>query len=472
MAVIIQYTPDHWTPAGEAEGIYKDVPVRLFGGIPGERAIAKVQHRGEHLATATWQESATPDPHRVEPRCDRYHMCGGCPLMHLDTEGQADARRLMVRTELIEAGLGEVPVLPLEPCPDGDEGFRHVIKLGVGYSDQGALRVGAWGRRSRTIVPIPKCHVAAPILRFVMATVAHQIRELEIKPYDDERDTGVIRSVVLRASKSTGEVLVTIVAGNRIKALDTLAENISASATEVVGVVLHLNDDPGNAIFRRDETGAVVVQILQGRPWIDETLDGIVYRIGPGDFFQTNPSTAGVLYRRTIDALALQPGEPVVDLYCGVGGFALPAARVTGWALGVEEVDGAVLAARDAAKRNNLSAEFMAGKVESLIPAIHARIPDGRPVVIVNPARRGLEPGVGRQILSLKPRRIAYISCNPRALARDLVEFRDAGFEIGPIELFDMFPHTAHVEAMVVLRDPTAEGYVRRAPRRSRAGKG
>lgn len=471
MPQMITMTPEFWTPQGEAEGRYRDFPVRVFGGIPGERGAVKVIAKGDHVAYGTWQGSERQDPHRVEPRCDRYHLCGGCPMMHLDTAGQARARREMVRQELVTAGLKDIVVGELIPCPDGDEGFRHIIKLGVGYSEQGALRVGAWGRRTRTVVPIPKCNVAAPILRFVMGTIAHQVRELEIKPYEVERDTGVLRAIVLRASRTTGEVLVTIVAGNRIKALDEMAENIGAAAREVTGVVLHINDVPGNAIFYRDEAGGVPVQILHGKPWIEDELDGVVYRIGPGDFFQTNPATAGVLYKHTIEALGLTDGEPVVDLYCGVGGFALPAARATGWALGVEEVDGAVLAAREAAKRNGLNAEFMAGKVEELLPQVKARLPDARPVVIVNPARRGLEPGVGKALLELKPRRIAYISCNPRAMARDLLEFQEAGYQVGPVALFDMFPHTAHVETAVILRDPAAEGFVRRAPRRSRAPK-
>jgi 23S rRNA (uracil1939-C5)-methyltransferase len=469
MAVEIDFTPTRWAPTGEAEGFYRGQLVKVFGGIPGERARVKVQHRGTHQDVGTWREAMQDSPHRVEPRCGRYHLCGGCPIMHLDAPGQERMRRALVRQSLDDAGLSDVELGRFTPSPDGLDDYRHVIKLGVGYSDEGALRVGAWGRRSRTVVPIPECTVAAPSLRFLMGTIAYHVRGLDIRPYDPETDRGTLRAIVLRASRSSGEILVTLVAGRRIPQLEQLAEAVTEAMREVVGVVLHLNDEPGNAIYSRDEAGNVPTSLLRGRSYIEETLGGITYRIGAGDFFQTNPGLAERLWSDTIDALELQPEEPVVDLYCGVGGLALAAAKRTGWALGIEEVGGAIDAAREAARKNDLRAEFIPGKVDEVLDAQQARLGTLRPVLIVNPARRGLEPGVGERIVALRPRRIAYISCNPRAMGRDLAAFRAAGYEIGTVELYDMFPNTPHVESLVILRDPEASGLVRRAPRRGRA---
>ena len=466
----VTLTPDRWTPQGEAEGRFRGHPVRVWGGIPGEVAEIKLVTPGERAHLATWQRADKPDPHRVTPRCDRYHICGGCPLMHLDTAGQHAAQRSMVLDALREDGLSDVIVRPVTPCPSGDEDYRHEIKLGVGWSEQGALRVGALGKRSRTIVPIPRCHVVAPILRFLMGTVAHHVRDLDLRPYDPERDTGVLRAVVLRASRSTGEVLVTIVAGKRIKQLDALAEAIAAAAREVVGVLLHVNDTTGVALYMRDPDGTIPVSVISGRSWVEDSLNGLTSHIGPEDLFPSNPAMAEVVYRETIDGLDLRPSEPVLDLFAGVGGYALPAARITGWALGVEAVEGAVTAAREAAKRNNVPAEFLVGSAETLMPTLLARLGDARPVTIVNAGRKGLEPASGQGILALRPRRMAYISSNPRAMAHDLRRLREAGLEIGPVHLYDSFPHTAHVEASVILRAPDAEGFVRRAPRRTRAG--
>jgi 23S rRNA (uracil1939-C5)-methyltransferase len=173
-----------------------------------------------------------------------------------------------------------------------------------------------------------------------------------------------------------------------------------------------------------------------------------------------------VLYARAIERLQLSEEDTLVDLYCGVGGFALQAASKAGFVVGVEELDGAVLRARNAARFNRLNAEFHSGKVEEVLPDLEKRLRGVGPIVTVNPARRGLEPGVIDQIMALQPKRVAYISCHPRTLARDLRAFRDAGMEIGDLEMFDMFPNTPHVECLVTMEAPETGGARRRAPRR------
>lgn len=460
-------TPRAWSPRGEAALHVRGRSLLVWSGIPGEAAKVRIVHEGDHLDYAVFRDTRAPDPHRVDPRCDRYHTCGGCPLMHLDVVGQATAHRSMIAAALAEEGLHDVAVGEVVPSPDGETDFRHVVKLGVGWSDLGHLRVGAWGRRTRSVVPIPDCHVATPTLRALMGTVAHHVIDLDLKPYDPVADQGILRAIVLRQSRATGEVLVTLVAGRRTRALSELAQRIVGDRSEVTGVVLHLNDDEGNAIFSRDEDGRIGWLALEGRGFVEDRLLDLTYRIGPGDFFQTNPAMAEVLYARTLDALGLGPGVPFVDLYCGVGGLALPAAKRCGWAFGVEEVEGAVLAARESAKANGVVAEFQAGRVEAVLPALARRVAASRPVVAVNPARRGLEPGVVDAIVALRPRRIAYISCNPRALARDLVAFRAHGLDLlGPITPYDMFPNTAHVECVALLGAHDADVAAPRAPRR------
>lgn len=470
MAQDVVVTPQRWTSRGEAEAGLNGKPLRVWSGIPGERAGVHVVHEGQHAAFGVYRGTVTPHPHRVEPRCSKYHTCGGCPLMHLDAEGQRQARADMVRDAFRTEGLHDIEVGEVVPSPDGEDGFRWVVKLGVGYSDHKRLRVGAWGRRSRSVVPIPDCTVAAPPVLAAMTAVAHHIIDLNIPPYDDERDEGVLRAIVIRGSRSTGEVVVTLVAGERKRSLNDLAERLMSEAAEISGVALHLNDQPGNAIYSRDEEGAVRSTELSGRGWMEDTLNGITYRISPGDFFQTNPGMAEVLYADTLDRLGLDKDVPFVDLYCGVGGLALPAARRTGWALGVEEIVGAVDQARNAAKHQGIPAEFMSGRVEELLPQLARRLSKSRPVVAVNPARRGLEAGVVDAIIALQPRRIAYISCNPQALARDLVAFRDRGMRTTSIQLYDMFPNTAHVECVAVLEAEDAEEAARRAPRRKVVG--
>ncbi len=467
----VRVIPDRWMPTGDAEVVSntpRDKSLVVFGAIPGEKAEVHVTHVGRNQDVGVWEASPEPSEHRVEPPCDRYRPCGGCPLMHLDEKGQRWARRALVRDALDHVDLGGVQIGKFHECPDGISDYRHVVKLAIGRSDRGHLRVGAWGRGNRRVVPIPQCVVAAPVLRETMAGLAHHIIDMGIQPFEPESGRGVLRAVVLRASRATGEVLVTFVAGRRPRMLHELAERVAEAVSHVAGVWVHVNSGPGNAIFVRDDDGVVGVSALIGKGWIEERLGDVAVRIGPGDFYQTNPSTAEVLVERTIERMALTPEDSVVDLYCGVGGLTLHAARRASWVIGVEEVDGAVTRARENAHLNGLNAEFTAGRVGEVLPELTKRLAGLRPVVAVNPARRGLEEGVAEAIVALQPRRIAYISCNPRALARDLAHLHAlGGYRIGPVDAFDMFPNTAHVELLTVLESPDDAPAERRAPKRA-----
>jgi 23S rRNA (uracil1939-C5)-methyltransferase len=458
-------TPDSWLPRGEAavtEG--RRVPLVVFGGIVGEEAQVKVVYKGQNMHQALFDHTDTPSDLRMQIPCSRYEPCGGCPLMHVAPEGQVAIKQGYVRERLDEQGLHDIPVEGWTKSPAGFFGFRHVVKLGFGYSPDGArVKIGAWGRRDKRVVPIPNCDVAAPVLREVMAALAFHTIDLGLNPYDPETDRGVLRAAVLRASSTTGEVLVTLVAGRRPRKLDELAERIAGQCGEIVGVWLHLNTEPGNAIFTRDEDGGIGMKALLGKDWIEEDVDGIGVRIGPGDFFQTNPSMAAPLYQRVLERLDPRPDEAFVDLYSGVGGMALMAARRCKYVQGVESVQGAIQRAKESARRNRLNVEFTAAHVEDVLPEIAERL--NHPLVAVDPARRGLEKAVLDQLIEMQPRKLAYISCNPRTLARDLRQLREGGATIETVELFDMFPHTAHVESLTIASFPVKAG---RAPRRKR----
>lgn len=464
---IIEVVADQWTPRGEAVALHpKRKPLIIWSGIPGERARVRLVREGRNQVYGSVVDPIVPDPHRIEPICEKYLHCGGCPLMHVDATGQEAARRSLVRAELVTVGLHDVQLGAYHESPDGMFNFRHVVKLGFGRNHHGKPKVGAWGRHNREIVPIPHCNVATPALRHAMMSVAHWFMELELEPFDPATGRGLMRAAVLRQSRTTGQILVTLVAARRAPVLQDYAEAIATGATEVSGVWLHLNDEPNNSIYGRDEQGAVGVRPLVGKDVIEERIENITYRIGPGDFFQTNPAMAAVLIRRVIEKAGLVRGVPFVDLYSGVGGFALAAAAHTGWALGVEEIDGAVTRAREAARFNNVPAEFVSGRVEDVLPGLEKRLAASRPVVAINPARRGLEPGVIDLLVALNPRRIAYVSCNPRALARDVAELISRGFVVRELELFNMFPNTSHVELLAVLDAPDDGEDAARAPRR------
>lgn len=459
--------PRRWTPWGEAALRLPDGrEAVIWQGIPGEKAVVRPTGQGQHRVHGEWLSSPQPDSRRRTPPCEKVTLCGGCPLMHLTPEGQRDARLSMVGAAFVREGLDIEPPRTVVPSPDGDEGYRHVVKLAVGRSDRGRLRVGAYARGTHHVVPIGSCNVATPTLRRLMATVAHHALELDIRPWDAETGDGILRHVVLRQSRADGRVLVTLVTGRGGRLPQALADAIQAGHPQVVGVSMHINSEPGNAIFSAPEGEAPGFKRLAGTPLLEEELAGVRLQVGPGDFFQTNPGVADRIARDLVDLLEPWRSRPVLDLYCGVGGFTLVLGKAHGWAFGAEVVEGAIERAKENARLNHIPAEFGVGRVADIVPELARRTAGQGPVVVVDPARRGLEEGVIDALLQLAPSVVAYLSCNPRALARDLALFVDRGWTTRHVAAYDMFPQTAHLETLVLLQPPSPPEITRRAPRR------
>lgn len=409
--------PDRFHPRGEAV-VDGPRPVRLFGGIPGEPADVRVLHRGGNEDYAEWTGSPAPSPDRVTPHCPHYRRCGGCPWMHLAPEAARGWRRQRVVDALAEVGV-EAEVDATVPSPDGDLGYRHLVKL-VAAPDRGSVRLGAYGRNSHAVVPVTGCAVLHPALR----------------PFPDLRlpvPADLLRHVVVRRSRADGTLLATLVARRDDPALRRVAAALPADA-----VHLHLHDAPGDAIFGRGPTLR-----LRGPETLTERAGDAMLAVGPTDFFQTNPGTAARIWADlpTVDG-------PLLDLFCGVGAVSCAlGVRGAGPVHGVELSEAAVARARDNAGRNGIVATFAAG------PVATAPLPEAfaGATVVVNPPRAGLGPGVVARLVALRPRRLLYVSCEPRALARDLVGLRATNLAIRRVTPYDMFPHTPHVETVVEL---------------------
>jgi 23S rRNA (uracil1939-C5)-methyltransferase len=278
-------------------------------------------------------------------------------------------------------------------------------------------------------------------------------------------DRGVLRHIVLRQSRASGKMILTLVAGRRPKVLNELAERIEAQIPEVDGVHLHLNTEIGNSIFQVTEDG-IGSRCMAGTSTIEEELGGVRLNIGSGDFFQANPSVADLMVRDVVELVSDERDRPIVDLYCGVGAFTLALAKEHGWGIGIDVVASAVRRAQQNAQKNRISAEFVAGPVEERIADIAVRVAGAAPVVVMDPARRGVEPSVIDAVTELKPSRLIYVSCNATTLARDLVGFVAKGWAIEGMKAYDMFPQTAHLELVVDLRPAVRPQPARSGPRR------
>jgi 23S rRNA (uracil1939-C5)-methyltransferase len=420
--------------------------LHVAGALPGERVAAVVEHVSTHAPEA-WGRLATveaPSPARRPPACRAFGACGGCVLQHLDYGAQVEWKRARVARALAGVDVAVADCVA-SPRPLGYRNRSKLVPARVG----GRLVLGAYAPRTHDVVDLAGCQIAEPPLDETAAALAALLDRAGVAPYDERTRTGELRHVVLRASHDR-RVLATWIVARPLAIGAVLARQFRAARPEVTGVVEHVNRGGGNAIFAAD---AGADRKLDGDATIEdrvETAAGAVrVRLSGGAFFQANRGVAALAYAAIAEALAVRPDERVVDAYCGVGGIALLLARAGAReVIGVEAHAGAVTdAAASAALNGVTNARFVAGDVAREIGAL-----DRADIVVLNPPRKGCAPDALTEVVRLGPRAIAYLSCDPDTLARDLAWLAGRGYSADRITPYDMLPHTPHVEALAIVR--------------------
>jgi 23S rRNA (uracil1939-C5)-methyltransferase len=431
---------------GAGVGVPGDRPrLHVAGALPGERVGAVVEHVSGHAPEA-WARLETIDvasPARRPPACRAFGSCGGCVLQHLAYEAQLDWKRARVARALAAVDVAVAPCVA-SPRPLG---YRNRSKL-VAARAGGRLVLGAYAPRTHDVVDTAGCRIAEPPLDDTATALAALLDQAGVSAYDERTLTGDLRHVVLRASHD-GRVLATWIVTRPLGDGPARARAFRAARPEVIGVVEHVNRGRGNAIFAAGGPD----RVLDGDPTIEDRVDvagrALRLRLSGGAFFQANREVAGLAYAAIARALSVRPDEHVVDAYCGVGGIAL--ALAGGGArevLGIEEHAGAVSDAVASAALNDADdVRFVAGDVARDLAAV-----DRADVVVLNPPRKGCALEVLAGVVRLAPRAIAYLSCDPHTLARDLARLATRGYRTEAVTPYDMLPHTPHVEALAILR--------------------
>ncbi len=440
---------DEGAGVGEAGGR----TVHVAGALPGERAAAVVEHlaRQSPAAWARLEAIEAPSPARRAPACRAFGACGGCHLQHLDYAAQLDWKR-----DRVARALGAHPTLAdvrVESCVASPRplGYRNKSKLVAARAGQ-RLVLGAYAPRSHQVVDLGGCRIAEPPLDETAAALRALLEETGVRPYDEATLTGDLRHVVLRANQA-GQVLAVFIVARPLPNGEALARRLRQARPEVIGVVEHENRTRGNVLFaeagRADGAGE---RVLDGAGALEDQIDAggrtVRVTLSPGAFFQANRAVAGLAYAAIARAAALGPGDRVVDAYCGVGGIALALAPDAAEVIGIESHAGAIADATAAAARAGIgNARFVAGDAAGALAAL-----DRADVVVLNPPRKGCAPAVIAEVTRLAPRLVAYLSCDPDTLARDLALFAAHGYRGEAVTPFDMLPHTPHVEALALVR--------------------
>jgi 23S rRNA (uracil1939-C5)-methyltransferase len=279
------------------------------------------------------------------------------------------------------------------------------------------------------------------------------MNEYKIKAYDEEAHKGLVRHVLVRYGFTTKEIMVCLVInGKTLPYGEILAERL-AKIPGMTSITLSINKEKTNVIMGYD------IKPLWGQDYITDYIGNVKYQISPLSFYQVNPVQTEKLYGTALEYAGLTGNETVWDVYCGIGTISLFLAQKAKQVYGVEIVPQAIEDAKHNAKLNGFeNAEFYVGEAEKVLPEYYTAYAKAHPgenaradVIVVDPPRKGCEESVLETMVNMQPARIVYVSCDSATLARDVKYLRENGYELKKAKAVDMFPHTGHVETVVLL---------------------
>ena len=390
-------------------------------------------------------EVIEPSPLEQPATCKHFGICGGCRYQNLSYEQQLDLKKRQVE-ELIEKNGLSFDIENIYGSPI-TEGYRNKMEFTFGDEEKdGPLALGMHKKNSfYDIVTLDDCRIVDPDFNVLLQAILKYFKEKGETYFHKIRHEGFLRHLVMRRSVKTGDILINLVTTTQSQLDESefvnmiLAQKIDG---KVVGILHTLNDNFADVV-QSDET-----KTLYGQDYFYEYLYNMRFKISPFSFFQTNTLGAEVLYDKVREYVGETKDKLIYDLYTGTGTIAQMLASVASKVVGVEIVEEAVEAAKKNAVDNHLdNCEFIAGDVLKVVDNLTKK-PD---ILVLDPPRDGIHPKALTKIINFNVDEMVYVSCKPTSLMRDLLVFREAGYEVKRACLVDMFPGTVHVETVVLL---------------------
>ena len=440
----------------EGKVIRTEFPNKGIIDIEGQRVIVKNALEGQIVRFSINKkkrdkiegrllEVIEPSPIEQPAACKHFGICGGCRYQNLSYEQQLDLKKRQVE-ELIEKSGLSFAIENIYGSPI-TEGYRNKMEFTFGDEEKdGPLALGMHKKNSfYDIVTLEDCRIVDPDFNVLLQASLKYFKEKGATYFHKIRHEGFLRHLVMRRSVKTGDILINLVTTTQSRLDESEFVNMILSQKidgKVVGILHTLNDNLADVV-QSDET-----KTLYGQDYFYEYLYNMRFKISPFSFFQTNTLGAEVLYDQVREYVGETKDKLVYDLYTGTGTIAQMLAPVASKVVGVEIVEEAVEAAKKNAVDNHLdNCEFIAGDVLKVVDNLTQK-PD---ILVLDPPRDGIHPKALRKIINFNVDEMVYVSCKPTSLMRDLLVFREAGYEVKRCCLVDMFPGTVHVETVVLL---------------------
>ena len=435
-------------------------------GVPGDVVDIEVFKRKKNFFEGRIVNFKQYSDKRVEPVCEHFGLCGGCKWQHLDYQWQIYFKQKQVKDNFDRIGKIEYPeIRPILGC---EKQYFYRNKLEYAFSNRKWLTDGApIGTHDEDdckglgfhlpqlfdrVVDIEKCHLQADPSNDIRLFIRRFSMQHKLSYYNVRAHEGLMRNIVIRCN-AKGEFMVILVINEESAIIrNELVPALEMAFPQIVSLLLIVNGKMNDVI------NDLPFECLKGEPYLIETMASprpgfgeLRFRIGPVSFFQTNVYQAERLYRAAFDLAEVKGDELMYDLYTGTGTIAQYFARFVKKVVGIEYVEEAIRDAKINAEINGISnCSFYAGDMAKVFTDDFIAS-NGRPdFIVTDPPRAGMAESVVNQLLKIRAKKIVYVSCNPATQARDL-QLLDSAYKVMAVQPVDMFPHTQHVENVVLL---------------------
>ena len=444
---IIEFEVGKMEFGGVSRSIYEEKRIKMKGGITGQKVKAVVKKSRSDSGEVRMLELLEPSPIETAETCRHFRECGGCSILSVPYEKQLEIKEKQVM-DLFEAqNLSGFEYLGIQGSPSQTQ-YRNKMEFTFGDEvKDGPLSLGMHKTgRFIDIITVDDCRLVDSDFIEILTKTRDFFEEKEIPYYRSFNHQGYLRHLVIRKGENTGELMVNIVTSSQIDFdMNQYAELLKSLdlKNEIVSILHTINDGLADAV-KCDE-----LRVLYGRDYFNEEVLGLKFKVSPFSFFQTNTKGAEMLYEIARDfAGDSGEGKVVFDLYSGTGTIGQLMAKTARKVYGIELIEEAVEAANQNAKLNGLdNCEFIAGDVAKVVSSL----PEKADLIIVDPPRAGVMGNGVKDISEFGAKEIVYVSCNPKSLVENLVEFEGRGYKVKKVKLMDMFPNTPHCETVVLL---------------------
>lgn len=431
---------------GQGIGYFKHKVCFVPGALPHEVVVAEVTRIHPRFLEAKIHRLRKASRDRVEPRDDYADIAGGFELEKLAYPAQLRFKRQVVFDSLEKFkpyGYRAYDVRPTIAAPQ-EYGYRNKATFQVRMVN-GHVAAGLYQAGSHNLVDMKVCAVQMPATMKVIRTLVELIEDLQIPVYDEEHNSGIIKTLVVRESVATGEIQLTLITNTpKLPHKHQLLMAIDEQLPEVVSVMQNVNPGDTPLVW-----GDQMIH-LAGQEYITESLMGLDFKLSARSFLQLNPAQTETLYEEAAKALELSPDDVLIDAYAGIGTIGLSLANQVKEVWGMETIPEAVEDAKQNASLNGITnAHYEVGSAEEVLPrwrknGLHFD------ALVVDPPRTGLDNDLIEQIIKERPAKFAYVSCNMASLARNLGRLTSV-YHVDYIQPVDMMPQTTRCEAVVKL---------------------